>query len=208
MSKNLIIAMIVMFQLSVQCFAVITLEKNVNVCGSPAWYGVNYMMEEGSGNYSWGFYLFGDEKMDTRNLKPAVRNINHANGSILLDSCNICRPFFQYNSTTKYHKYIAEIRLPNGNQSTIALEYGPSYVIDTLVGDKQLKGGFSYFINLSENDTIASQYTPQEVSENHVFSDGHNNSLYEIMYNGNVVGIKYFCANNNQLYTRYFIPKS
>ncbi len=208
MSKNLAIALLVMILLTISCFSVQKLEKNVNVCGSPAWYGVNYMMEDNADKYSWGFYLFGDEKMDTRNLKPAVRNIAHQNGNILLDSCNICRPFFQYNSTTNYHKYIAEIRLPNGNQSTIALEYGPSSVIDTTVGDRELKGGFSYFINLVEPDTIASQYSSQEVTESHVFSDGYNNSLYEILYNGNVVGIRYFSGNNNQLYIRYFRPKS
>jgi hypothetical protein len=207
MSLKLVITGLVMLLLTIPSFSVTTLEKNVNVCGSPSWYGINYMMEDNDDKYSWGFYLFGNEKMDTRNLKPAVRNIVHQNGNILLDSCEICRPFFQYNPTTNYHKYIAEIRLPNGNQSTIALEYGPSSVIDTTVGDRVLKGGFSYFIILAEPDTIASQYNPQEVTESHIFSDGYNNSLHEIIYNGKVVGIRYFSGNNNQLYVRYFIPK-
>ncbi|MBX3042246.1 MAG: hypothetical protein KF896_00875 [Ignavibacteriae bacterium] len=208
MLKNLVILASVFVLLTLSSFSTLILEKNENVCGSPAWYGVNYMMEDNNDKYSWGFYLFGDAQMNTRNLIPAVRNIIHENGSILLDSCNICRPFFQYNSATNYHKYISEIRLPNVVvNSTIALEYGPSSVIDSTLGDRAVKAGFSYFITLAESDTIASQYSPHEVTETHVFSDGYNNSLYEILYNGNVVGIRYFCANNNQLYIRYFISK-
>lgn len=208
MFKNLLIAILLNLSLAISCYAVTTLEKNINVCGSPSWYGVNYMMEDSNDKYSWGFYLFGDAQMNTRNIIPPVRNIIHQNGSILLDSCDICRPFFQFNSATNYHKYIAEIRLPNESiNSTIAIEYGPSSIIDSTLGDRQVKAGFSYFIILAEPDTIAAQYSPHEVSETHVFSDGNNNSLYELYYNGNVVGIRYFCGNNNQLYTRYFVPK-
>lgn len=188
--------------------AVNKLEKNTNVCGSSIGFGINYMMENNAQSYSWGFYMFDNFKIEARNLKPHVRNIYFQGGQILLDSCNICRPFYQYDGVAKLHKYILEIRKPFGNLSTIALEYGSIIVSDTLLGTNSLRAAYSYFLDLSLPDTIAAQYSPNEIIYSHLFTDANNNSLYEIKYNGNVVGIKYYCNNNSQEYIRYFISKN
>lgn len=209
MSKIILIIILTFISLFGEIFSTTQLEKRQNLCGGNSLFNITYIMEDNQTKYKWGFYLFGDEKMDTRNLIPNTREITIPNGTVLLDSCKICMPFFQYDSVVNLHKYIFEIRKPNGNQETIALEYGTTTKKDTTVGSTlHGRAAFSYFIDLALTDTLASQYTPQEISQIHIFSDGYYNTLYELHYQGNVVGIKYFSAHNNQEYIRYFIPKS
>lgn len=208
MFSKIISTLFLVIFFSYNLMAVNKLEKNTNVCGSSIGFGINYMMENNAQSYSWGFYMFDNFKIEARNLKPHVRNIYFQGGQILLDSCNICRPFYQYDGVAKLHKYILEIRKPFGNLSTIALEYGSIIVSDTLLGTNSLRAAYSYFLDLSLPDTIAAQYSPNEIIYSHLFTDANNNSLYEIKYNGNVVGIKYYCNNNSQEYIRYFISKN
>lgn len=208
MFYRIILSLIIMISISGKLMAVKMLEKDVNICGSSAGFGINYMMEDDRQSYSWGLHLFGD-KLEARNLAPHIKMIYlQEGGQIPLDSCNICRPFYQYNPTVNLHKYIVEVRKPAGTQSTIALEYGSTDVQDTTIQNQIVKSAYSYFIDLSLPDTIASQYSENETSFNHVFTDANFNYLYEIINNGKVVGIKYYCSNNKQEYIRYFIAKN
>lgn len=62
-------------------------------------------------------------------------------------------------------------------------------------------------IALADDDDYASGYEGEQISESHVFTDAAGNSLTDLIFNNEVVGIKYYCANNNQTYERFIKPK-
>lgn len=188
----------------------IQLNLTDNICGNGTKYGVVYSRDSGQVNFGFGFYLFCDVKMELRNLVPPVRMLNTKNGQILLDSCHIFMPFSQAHPKLKYHKYIYEIRPNSGDTSTIALEYGAidvDYAINPLDSSKNMHKVNSYFITLADEDEFADNYNPSEITELHLFTDSNGNSLYEKKYNEKVVGLRYYCSNNNMEYTRFFIGK-
>lgn len=209
MLRNSLIVITIYFLVNSLVFAQYQL-KFVDICANGNTIGVIYMRDSNSTQYAYGFYSFCDNKMDLRNLNPPVRNITTNSGTVLLDSCTIYRTFTQYNNQTDYHKYIYEIRSPFLDDSTIALEYGNcrgDTVYNPLTNGVMSKVN-SYFIILAVADQYASEYEPEEISQQHIFADSNGNSLYELIYDNNVVGIKYFCVNNNILYQRYFKGKN
>lgn len=211
MFKRFILATLVIliasFELSLAQYQ---LNLTDNECGNGAKYGVVLIRDSNMTNFGFGFYTFCDVKMELRNLVPPVRLLNIENGTILLDSCHIFMPFSQYNSQLDYHKYIYEIRPNNDSSETIALEYGALDIesaTSPMGGNRTMKKAHSYFITLADDDEYAEEYTPQDILEFHLFSDSLGNSLYELKYNGDVVGIRYYCSNNSAEYTRYFKGK-
>jgi hypothetical protein len=178
-----------------------------NECGNGTDYGVVLIRDSNMTNFTFGFFLFCDVKMELRILVPPVRLLNTENGQILLDSCHIFMPFAQYDSLKNFHKYIYEIRPNNDSSETIALLYGALDIVYSDSSKSKWKRASSYFVTLADEDKYAAQYSPQEINESHLFSDSLGNSLYEQKYNGDVVGIRYYCSTNKAEYTRFFKGK-
>lgn len=187
------------------------LSKTSNRCENGFAWGPNYILNNTTQKYDFGFYFFCDSIMDLRYLNPPTRIININNGTVLIDSAQISMIYYEFITTTNLHKYLYEFRYPDLNSNTIALEYGVNEIdsINYTTGNSNTVAtkAKSYFISIADPDLFASQYSSQDINFNQIFNDLSGNNLKEIIYQNKVVGIKYYCSKNSQEIIRFFKSK-
>jgi hypothetical protein len=173
-----------------------------------------YESVSGSGLYNGAFIYFPRAtNVESRNIIPPTNQVNTgASTKIHLDSCLFKMVYASPADQNGSHSYLSEFRNPSDGK-TIAIEYGAPFIlksenIKTLSDGSQLVGAnYSYFIDLFLQDNYASQYSRGEIRDNVAFRNENGNVLIEHKYKNEVVGITYYCANNQTTYTRYFRAK-